>query len=81
VLKLVEGQTVQRPLPLEEALPIARQICDAVEAADEKGIVYRDLKPANAKVTPEGKVKVLDFGWPNPSPTTGRPPIPRALPR
>ncbi len=50
------------PLPLGEALPIARQIAEALEAAHEKGIVHRDLKPANVKVTPEGKVKVLDFG-------------------
>jgi Tol biopolymer transport system component len=67
VLELVEGETLaekiaQGPVPLEEALAIARQIADALEAAHEKGIVHRDLKPANVKVTPEGKVKVLDFG-------------------
>ncbi len=67
VLELVEGETLAEriaagPMPLDEALAIARQIADALEAAHEKGIVHRDLKPANVKVTPEGKVKVLDFG-------------------
>jgi Tol biopolymer transport system component len=72
VLELVEGQTLaetiahgsgpSRGLPLEEALTIARQLAEALEAAHEKGIVHRDLKPANIKITPEGKVKVLDFG-------------------
>jgi Tol biopolymer transport system component len=67
VLELVEGETlaerIQRgPIPVEEALDIARHMCEALEAAHEKGIVHRDLKPANVKITPEGKVKVLDFG-------------------
>jgi serine/threonine protein kinase/Tol biopolymer transport system component len=68
VMELVSGDTlvecVQREgqLPVEEALAIAKQIAEALEAAHEKGIIHRDLKPANVKVTPEGKVKVLDFG-------------------
>jgi serine/threonine-protein kinase len=67
VLQLVEGPTLADriavgPIPLDEALPIARQIADALEAAHEQGIIHRDLKPANIKVTPDGRVKVLDFG-------------------
>jgi serine/threonine protein kinase/Tol biopolymer transport system component len=64
VLELVEGATLDQrlPLPLAEALEIARQIADALEYAHEKGVVHRDLKPANVKITPEGAVKVLDFG-------------------
>jgi Tol biopolymer transport system component/tRNA A-37 threonylcarbamoyl transferase component Bud32 len=67
VLELVEGVTlaerIQRgPIPIEEAFEIARHICEALEAAHEKGIIHRDLKPANVKITPDGKVKVLDFG-------------------
>jgi serine/threonine-protein kinase len=67
VLELVEGPTLadriaQGALPLEDALPIARQIADALEAAHEQGIVHRDLKPANIKLRPDGTVKVLDFG-------------------
>jgi serine/threonine protein kinase/Tol biopolymer transport system component len=75
VLELVEGQTLaerltrqaaatpSRPgLPLHEVVAIAGQLIDAIEAAHEHGIVHRDLKPANIKVTPEGRVKVLDFG-------------------
>ena len=50
------------PLPLDDALPIARQIAEALEAAHEQGIIHRDLKPANIKVRPDGTVKVLDFG-------------------
>jgi serine/threonine protein kinase len=56
--------TAQGAIPLEEALAIARQIAEALKYAHERGIVHRDLKPANIKVTPEGRVKVLDFGLP-----------------
>ncbi len=68
VMELVPGETLRErvaregALPVEEALCIARQIAEALEAAHEKSIIHRDLKPANVKVTPEGKVKVLDFG-------------------
>src|SRR6266576_3231596 len=67
VMELVSGETLAErvkagPLGVEEALKIAVQIAEALEAAHEKGIIHRDLKPANVKVTPEGKVKVLDFG-------------------
>ncbi len=67
VLELVEGETLaerihRSPIPVEEALDIATHICEALEAAHEKGVVHRDLKPANIKITPDGKVKVLDFG-------------------
>src|SRR4051794_40472623 len=62
VLELVEGQTLAGPLSEEEALPLIQQLIDALEYAHEKGIVHRDLKPANIKVTPEGRLKVLDFG-------------------
>jgi len=67
VLELVEGQTLADrikagPIPVEESLKLALQIAEALEAAHEKGVIHRDLKPANIKVTPDGKVKVLDFG-------------------
>ena len=67
VLELVEGPTLadrisKGPIPLDEALPIAKQIAEALEAAHEQGVIHRDLKPANIKVKNDGMVKVLDFG-------------------
>jgi serine/threonine-protein kinase len=67
VMELVEGEDLSQRLargaiPLDEALPIAKQIADALETAHEQGIIHRDLKPANIKVRPDGTVKVLDFG-------------------
>jgi len=67
VLEVVEGPTLadriaQGPVPMDEAIPIARQIADALLAAHEQGVIHRDLKPANIKVRPDGTVKVLDFG-------------------
>ena len=66
-MELVEGPTLADriaagPIPLDEALPIAKQIAAALEAAHEHRIIHRDLKPANIKVRPDGTVKVLDFG-------------------
>src|SRR6202023_1982517 len=58
----VAERIVQGSLTVDEALAIAKQIAEALEGAHEKSIIHRDLKPANVKVTPEGKVKVLDFG-------------------
>ena len=77
VLELVEGPTLadriaRGPIPLDEALPIAKQIAEALEAAHEAGVIHRDLKPANIKVRDDGTVKVLDFGLAkalDPSPT------------
>jgi serine/threonine-protein kinase len=67
VMELVEGETladrlVRGPMPVDETLDVAHQIAEALESAHEKGIIHRDLKPANVKITPEGRVKVLDFG-------------------
>jgi len=67
VLELVEGETLADrlkigPLPVDEALGVCKQIAEAVESAHELGVIHRDLKPANVKITPDGKVKVLDFG-------------------
>ena len=71
VMELVEGEDLSQriargPLPLHDALPIARQIADALEAAHEQGIIHRDLKPANIRVQRDGMVKVLDFGLAKP---------------
>jgi serine/threonine protein kinase len=67
VMELVEGDDLSQriargAIPIDEALPIAKQIAEALEAAHEQGIIHRDLKPANIKVRPDGPVKVLDFG-------------------
>src|SRR5215813_343692 len=67
VMELVSGETLadrirRGAIPLEEALPIAKQIAEALEEAHEKGVTHRDLKPANIKLTPGGIAKVLDFG-------------------
>ena len=79
MLELVEGPTLaeriaQGPIPVDEALPIARQIAEALEAAHEQGIIHRDLKPANIKVRPDGTVKVLDFGLAKAMEPVGRAP-------
>src|SRR6516162_7528862 len=67
VMELVPGETLEDriargAIPLDEALPMAQQIAEALESAHEQGIIHRDLKPANIKVRPDGTVKVLDFG-------------------
>src|SRR6202165_1486505 len=67
VMELVEGEDLSQriargPIPIDEALPIAKQIAEALEAAHERNIIHRDLKPANIKVRSDGTVKVLDFG-------------------
>jgi serine/threonine-protein kinase len=67
VMELVSGDTLadhirRGPIPVDESLNIAKQIAEALEAAHESGVIHRDLKPANVKITPEGRVKILDFG-------------------
>src|SRR5260370_8219951 len=62
VMEYVEGSDLRGPLDFDEALPIIQQLIDGIEAAHEKNIIHRDLKPANIKITPEGVVKILDFG-------------------
>ena len=67
VMELVEGEDLAEriargAIPVDEALPIATQIAEALETAHDHGVIHRDLKPANVKVRPDGKVKVLDFG-------------------
>jgi eukaryotic-like serine/threonine-protein kinase len=66
-MEFVDGETLadrlkRGPLPVDETLHIAKQVAEALEAAHQNGITHRDLKPANIKITPDGKVKVLDFG-------------------
>src|SRR5262245_16494812 len=85
VMELVEGEDLSQriargPIPIDEALPIAKQIAEALEAAHEQGIIHRDLKPANIKVRDDGTVKVLDFGLAkladaSTPATTGTPPL------
>ena len=67
VMELVPGETLAEriargPIPIDEALPLFQQMAEALEAAHDKSVIHRDLKPANTKITPEGKIKVLDFG-------------------
>ena len=91
VMELVEGATLadriaQGPIPVDEAVSIARQIALAMEAAHEQSIIHRDLKPANVKVRSDGTVKVLDFGLakalePSPSRHQECPHLPRSRPR
>ncbi|MEE8366885.1 MAG: protein kinase [Thermoanaerobaculia bacterium] len=82
ILELVEGDTIAErigrgPVPIDEALGLAKQMAEGLEAAHEMGIVHRDFKPANIKVTPEGQIKILDFGlakvWDSPASASGDP--------
>ena len=72
VLEYVPGKNLEGPLPVEDALPITRQIIDAVEEAHEKGIIHRDLKPGNIRITPEERSKSSTSGWPRRSSTIRR---------
>ena len=81
-MELVEGRTLasriaEGPIPLKEALRVAEAIAEGLEAANEKGIVHRDLKPGNVKISPEGGVKILDFGRPK---GAARPPLRPRIP-
>ena len=84
VMELVEGPTLEciakGPLPVDEALAVARQVASALEFAHERGIVHRDLRPANIMFTPEGGVKVLDFGLAKVLATQSTPPDPASSP-
>ena len=86
MLELVEGPTLadriaHGAIPVDEALPIATQIAEALEAAHEGGVIHRDLKPANIKVREDGTVKVLDFGLAKALGGTGPPVTCRTRPR
>jgi eukaryotic-like serine/threonine-protein kinase len=73
VLELVQGERLRGPVPVAVAIDLALQLADALRAAHEQGIVHRDLKPANSKVTPQGAVKVLDFGLAKAGPAPDQP--------
>jgi serine/threonine-protein kinase len=78
VMEYVEGEDLKGPLAFDDALPIIQQLFDGIEAAHEKNIIHRDLKPANIKITPEGVVKILDFGLAKaigPAPSQGADPV------
>jgi serine/threonine protein kinase len=66
ILELVQGDNPSGPMPAETVLALARQLAEALDYAQERGIVHRDWKPANIKVTPEARIKVLDFAWSRP---------------